>query len=35
MYTQRLARVIENMRRSSLRQLLVSAPASVFYLTGK
>ena len=35
MYRQRLARVIENMRRSSLRQLLVSAPASVFYLTGK
>lgn len=35
MFANRLARVIENMRRASLEQLLVSAPASVFYLTGK
>ncbi len=35
MYHNRLERVIENMRRASLEQLLISAPASVFYLTGK
>lgn len=35
MYQQRLTRIIENMRASGLDQLLVSAPASVFYLTGK
>ena len=35
MYQNRIARVIENMCRASLEQLLISAPASVFYLTGK
>lgn len=35
MFEHRLARVIENMQRASLSQLLVSAPASVYYLTGK
>ena len=35
MLNQRLSRVIENMQRTSLSQLLVSSPASVFYLTGK
>ena len=35
MLQSRLARIIENMRRTSLRQILVSAPASVFYLTGR
>lgn len=35
MFEHRLAHVIENMQRASLSQLLVSAPASVYYLTGK
>ncbi len=35
MFEHRLARVIENMQRASLSQLLISAPASVYYLTGK
>ncbi|MBR5231905.1 MAG: aminopeptidase P family protein [Clostridia bacterium] len=35
MYSARLARITEAMRLSSISQLLVSAPASVFYLTGK
>ena len=32
---QRIARVIENMQQMGLDQVLVTAPASVFYLTGK
>ena len=35
MFEHRLARVIENMQRASLSQLLISAPASVYYLTSK
>ena len=35
MMKQRIERVIENMRQMGLEQTLVSAPASVFYLTGK
>ena len=34
MNVNRIERVIENMRNEGLRQILVSAPASVYYLTG-
>ena len=34
MNNHRIARVIENMRAEGLNQILVSAPASVYYLTG-
>ena len=34
MNTSRLERVIENMKRAGLEQILVSAPHSVYYLTG-
>ena len=34
MKQDRLARVVENMRAMGLEQIIVSAPASVFYLTG-
>lgn len=34
MNTQRISRVIENMRACGLRQIIVSAPASVYYLSG-
>lgn len=34
MKTQRLTRVVENLERMGLRQLIVSDPSSIFYLTG-
>lgn len=35
MNTERLNRVIENMKKYQLDQMIVSSPAAVFYLTGK
>ncbi len=35
MHASRVARVAENLRRMNLKQALISAPASLFYLTGK
>ena len=35
MKQNRLARVLKNMEQAGMKQLLVSAPASVFYLTGQ
>ena len=35
MYKQRVQRVIDNMQQMGLEQAVLSAPASVFYLTGK
>jgi len=35
MTNNRIQRVIENMQKMELEQLLITAPASVFYLTGK
>ena len=34
MNTQRIARVAEKMRAMGLEQILVTAPSSVYYLTG-